>query len=536
MNAGISPNNGGRTINQRTTVADLVEELGPRILTQVGPLGEGIEVAGTEFLDISDELPDAAGTLFLVPSTVSFTATRVEALAETAAAHGAAGLVVKCTADRLPEFAAIAESTGLPFVRVTDRISWRLLDAHLTHLLGETEVSIAGPHDRRAEPLFAVANELAEFFGGSVAIEDVSRNILAYSSVPGQLIDSLRTLGILARHVPASPRNDDQYRSVLRSDQPIKFPRLDDEEARVAFTIRAGALPLGTIWAIDASGDRRLTRAQEERIRRASALAGVHLLEDLRVNDISQRPRVERLRTLLTGIDLTGTEFAELGIDQEQGAVLLAFDVPDAGPAITAHLRSTVVRHLSLQRADTVAIVHRGRLYALFAEGSVETAVSLIEPLLPLTDRLVAEGARIAVAGPAHHSGDVGATRLVADQLLDTAKRGSRTRAQRVLTVERLRPQLLIDRANELLVGAEELRDPAIDALMASEKTQPIAETILIWLECFGNTAQAADRLGVHENTVRYRLQRAREFLGIKFEHGDERLAAWLQLRTLSLS
>jgi DNA-binding PucR family transcriptional regulator len=92
----------------------------------------------------------------------------------------------------------------------------------------------------------------------------------------------------------------------------------------------------------------------------------------------------------------------------------------------------------------------------------------------------------------------------------------------------------VVERAAELLASAGELRDPALEALLERETTRPIAETLLAWLECFGNVAQTAERLAVHENTVRHRLRRATEGHGVRLEHADERLAAWLQLRSLA--
>ncbi|KZE94691.1 hypothetical protein AVP42_00618 [Agromyces sp. NDB4Y10] len=530
MNAALSPTEVPAAI-PRVTLAQLVDQLGPRTITAIGPADAAMAVTGTEFLDIADEIADAAGTLLLAPSTASLSTARLAAVAAAAADAGAAGLVLKCSPDRVAAIAAIAESTGLAMLRVADRISWRLLDAQLTHLLGESDATLSTPQDRGAEPLFAVANELAEHFGGSVAIEDLSRNILAYSSVPGQLIDELRTHGILARRVPASPYNDDQYRTVLRSDDPIKYPRLGDEEPRVAYAIRAGAVPLGTIWAIDASGDGPVTEEQAERMRRASALAGAHLLDDLRAHATSQRPREDRLRTLLTGIDLTGTEFAELGIPEEPGAALLAFDVPHASPTAVAQLRSTVIRHLVLHRPDTVAVAHRGRVYALFAAGGADEAVRAARPLVPLLDRLVGAGTLIAVVGPVHRSGAVAGARELADRLLEAAADDPESGAGRVVTTSSVRPRLVIERVAELFADADELRDPALEALSADPSTSRVAETLLVWLECFGNVAQTADRLGVHQNTVRHRLRRAEEERGIRLDRPDRRLAAWLQLR-----
>ena len=126
--------------------------------------------------------------------------------------------------------------------------------------------------------------------------------------------------------MPESPFNDDQYRTVIRSEAPVKYPQLADEHPRVAFAIRAGALPLGTIWAIDASGEDPLTPEQHQLMLRASAIAAAHMLDDIRVREAGQAPREERLRTLLAGSAVIGTELAELGIPEERGAQLLAFD------------------------------------------------------------------------------------------------------------------------------------------------------------------------------------------------------------------
>lgn len=522
-----------QTSSPVVTLAELVDQIGPSTLRPIGPTGQGVTVRGTEFVDIADEVTDAADVLLLAPSTSSLSNLRLAALATAAADAGAAGLALKCSDERVPALAAIAETTGLPLLRVADRMSWRIVDAQLARLMGESDVTWSSRRGAGAEPLFALANELAEHFGGSVAIEDLSRNIVAYSSVPGQLIDHLREHGILARRVPDSPHNDDMYRTVLRSDGPVKYPRLGDEEPRVALAIRAGAVPLGTIWAIDPTGDGPVTADQDERMRRAGALAGAQMLDELRTHAAQQQPREDRLRTLLTGLDLTGTEFAELGIPEERGAALLAFALPDAGPTAVAQLRSTVLRQLVLHRPDTVAVSHRGRVFALFSAGDIEESLRVAEPLLPLLDRLVGAGVRVSVTGPVHRSGDVAGARELAERILDVLADAPDGEAARIATTASVRPRLALGRVSELFRDAEELRDPALEALHDSAAGRQTADTLLVWLECFGNIAQTAARLGVHQNTVRHRLQRVAQEHGIRLDSADHRLAAWLQLRAV---
>ena len=46
------------------------------------------------------------------------------------------------------------------------------------------------------------------------------------------------------------------------------------------------------------------------------------------------------------------------------------------------------------------------------------------------------------------------------------------------------------------------------------DATVRIAATLKVWFEELGNAAQAARRLGIHKNTVLYRVQRAEQLLG----------------------
>ncbi|AWN30348.1 hypothetical protein DKG71_33130 [Streptomyces sp. NEAU-S7GS2] len=57
------------------------------------------------------------------------------------------------------------------------------------------------------------------------------------------------------------------------------------------------------------------------------------------------------------------------------------------------------------------------------------------------------------------------------------------------------------------------------------------AASVVAWLDAAGNVGEAAQRLTVHPNTLKYRLRRAHELFGIDLGHPDVRLSCWLQLR-----
>ncbi|MFD0889956.1 helix-turn-helix domain-containing protein, partial [Streptosporangium algeriense] len=54
--------------------------------------------------------------------------------------------------------------------------------------------------------------------------------------------------------------------------------------------------------------------------------------------------------------------------------------------------------------------------------------------------------------------------------------------------------------------------------------------TLRAWLEAQGDLAAAAERLGVHPNTVRYRLRRMAEITDLRLDVPEKRLAMIIAL------
>lgn len=58
-----------------------------------------------------------------------------------------------------------------------------------------------------------------------------------------------------------------------------------------------------------------------------------------------------------------------------------------------------------------------------------------------------------------------------------------------------------------------------------------LARSLLSWLDGVGDTAAVAERLGLHANTLRYRIRRASDLLRIDLDDVDARLSIHLRLR-----
>ncbi|GAA0805535.1 helix-turn-helix domain-containing protein [Spirilliplanes yamanashiensis] len=97
------------------------------------------------------------------------------------------------------------------------------------------------------------------------------------------------------------------------------------------------------------------------------------------------------------------------------------------------------------------------------------------------------------------------------------------------------------DHLLDLLAGWE----PGLAGLLADAALAPLAglrpgprrtleQTLLAWLRADGQVVPAAEALGAHPQTVRYRLRRLRELFGAALDDPDARLALHLALRGLN--
>ena len=92
----------------------------------------------------------------------------------------------------------------------------------------------------------------------------------------------------------------------------------------------------------------------------------------------------------------------------------------------------------------------------------------------------------------------------------------------RVELMWRAEPALVAELAAERLAG--------LDGETPGSRAR-LEATLLAWLRHAGTVAAAADELGVHPQTVRYRLGRLRELLGTALDEPDARFELELVLR-----
>ncbi|WP_459983174.1 helix-turn-helix domain-containing protein [Nocardioides sp. AN3] len=104
----------------------------------------------------------------------------------------------------------------------------------------------------------------------------------------------------------------------------------------------------------------------------------------------------------------------------------------------------------------------------------------------------------------------------------------SRVRARLTVVVRAQQPgDLRLE--DELLGGAADL--PARIDRFLDEQGEAEVDALVSYLRHRGHWERAARELGVHRNTLRYRLDRAREALGVDLDDPDQAAMLWLLLR-----
>ena len=513
-------------------IGELLAQLGPATLRPVvRSEGSGAPpVQGVAFLDADAVAAQPAGQLLLLTSHSLLAEDRLDRLCAGAAAARASGVVARGIGDAQSPLAVACARHGLPLFELDPQVDWRQFDALVSRLLGEHGSGLQlGPTS--GDKLFSLANSIAGVFRGSVAIEDHRRNILAYSAMPDQAIDDLRANGILYRRVPDKSLNEVRYRQVFAAQGVSRFGRGDTEAPRAAIAIRAGSIPLGSIWAIDPDGEdptAPLSPAKREVLEQGALLAADYLVDAWRFDHGDTRSREAALRRALLGT-AQENDPTVLGFRPTQQVLLAALILDgETSDAELGEVRTGAARHLSVYFPGSVCIILDRAVIALVPSGSAEEVGRSFTRLLPELRRHTGVECRVGLDEPRRFrrslAGRHERSRLVAEC--------ARERGLEIATTREVQAQLVLHECAAALRQARLTTEDA-DALFDPEAVDA-RTTLLAWLEAQGSAARVAARLNLHEQTVRYRVRQAVARFGLDLDDPDRMLALWVQLRAAS--
>jgi DNA-binding PucR family transcriptional regulator len=405
--------------------------------------------------------------------------------------------------------------------------------------------NVAGEGDRVAADidLFALAQMIADNAGGMVSIEDPRSHVLAYSA-SDENADELRVRSILGREGPR------EYLTLLRrwgvfdrlrdTDEVVDVPAHDELniKRRLVIGIRrppdahtGGARVLGAIWLQE--GGRPFKPDAAEILRGAAAIAGRLISRSL------DAPTTEAL--------LIRRLFGASGPVIDAAAVVNALHLPTTGPAVVigfalmAGERSTgaepgavggVLRlRASSFRGDSVTTTIGDRVYVLLpGYRSAQAVTAWTRQLIEQLETKRALSLRAAIACPVPDLGRVADARAEVDRVLDRTFAASP--GSRVTTLAEARTAVLLGETLDLVGARTELHDPRLRALLDYDRkhSASLRDSVETYLREHGDVRDAAAALRVHPNTLRYRLRRVEDILGMNLDDPADRLLLQIQL------
>ena len=460
-----------------------------------------------------------------------------DAAARDAAARGAAAGelatsgddAVGAYADEREALRAAAVEAGVALLAVPVDVRWERLESLAAGVLDASEA--AGPDD-----LFALAQTVALLTHGIVCIEDTASRVLAYSRSDrdeGQ-IDELRRLSILGWQGPADYlRHLRQWGVFDRLRTGEEVVRVDEHaelgvRRRLAVGIHAGPRVLGTIWVQE--GAQPFSPRAEDVLVGAARVAAGHLVRRRRAAPTWHRDLVEGLLDGRASPDLVAGTF---GLDEHAPTVVVGFAVR-AGEGVTrelsvAELADVVAVHAAGYRRAALTAWRGDTVYAVLPDvPKVDAALrAMCAEVVAVTHRRTGVQVQAGVGAVAEGLAGVPSSRAEADRVLVAMPAGDD-----VAAFDDLRAEVLLDQTLAVLRERPDLRDPAVDALVAYDHAHggDLADSVLAWLDAHGDVRAAARMLTVHPNTLRYRVRRAVAVAGLRLGDPRARLVHHLAL------
>lgn len=440
------------------------------------------------------------------------------------AAHAVAVLM------RAEDAAGLTDPPGdFAVLTVDPEVSWSEIAAVVYGLVleGRETESGRGPTD-----LFALADSLADAVGAAVTIEDRHARVLAYSRLQ-QYADPARAATILSRQAPEPLRALFAQRGVdahlATSDAPMFVAPAPEHglSGRTVVAARVGRELLGSVWV---AGTAEFAEARRQALVDGARMVALHLLRSRASADLERQVESELVIGLLDGTADAPTVVSKLALptsglrvialrarsgEERHAPLLLAFERATTGfgwsrPGRTALTGTTVHTILPSEAAETARRWIDDLRAALPEHVDVHAGISSVATVLELPS-----------------------ARDEAEECLGLHE--LRPRLARVPTYDEAWGDILLQRLRlAARAGRTPQRGPIADLRRHDERhATRYIDTLRAWLASQGDLREAGEMLGVHENTVRYRLRRMTEATEIGLDDPRERLAMTVELAAI---
>jgi hypothetical protein len=508
-----------------TDVAYVVAELGSGLVTGAGGDQRGIATSVFVNEPTSASAPPEGSIVVAIGYPPD------QALQLQAEARSASAVAVVIKGRQAPE----VDEVGPAVVVIDPAADWvdvlALLRLALTHTEGISQAD---------DPLYALADALSGMCGGSIVIHDSAWQLISHSG--GEITDEVRTETLLARRAPGAMVELLRKHGVVKRLQKAELVHLAAEEIpglseRYAAAVVVNGQLVATLWVTPSGA------LAEEEIRaglgRAVDVAMLALLRQATVAATSLgRSQGRAFAALLSGGHSEHLVARQLHVDADTSFVLAGLRPIATDPAERAgaarrlvslaqnYCEAYDVTALAASAADTMFL-----LFALRTEAERSGALRIVTDMHARLQRAAQHRTMVSSTFPL--LSDVPATRAVVDDLLSLAERrgwSGLTDSDDIAATWRLEQFREIALAHPALFEGPGMRLLEHDRAHGGD----LLKTLRAYFAAVGDVRAAGAALGLHHNTVRYRLRRAAEVAGFDLGDPDQRLLTELQVRLLS--
>lgn len=522
-----------------SSLTDILRRLRSDVLRVVrAPTRKEVFVSEIVIYDPRDEEPLPSGAIVLC---VGLSGEEGEAmrLIEAPGAERIAAVVFRGLDSLSRRLAESAEASDVAILSVPHEITW----GHLYSLLRTSAAN--GASDASGEmtavplgDLFGLADAIARAARGAVTIEDPRWHVLAYSNLD-YAIDEVRRQTILGREPPLVWRKRLRASKVEETlhdpSSVIRFEGSEGFAPRMGIPVLANGELLGSIWL--AEGDTPLDDRAAEALREASGTVAIHLLYRNVSEEFKRENRNAYVAEVLAG---RGHDVAS-GLSREGGGreelIVVGFKSAVADESEIRASRDRVLSVMSLLCEHVYPDARCGMVDGLFWALLPADPTREKQSVRELIGNVINEVAHSldfrtsAVIGPAVREMDAVPWARHVTELALSDLDGTECC---VIHSDDVKPRLMLLEVLEVVAEHPTLSDGKVKDILAFDRSRGThyGESLRAYFDSNGEVAKAAACLGVHPNTLRYRLQRLRDVWGLNLEDPDERLVAELQLRT----
>ncbi|MCQ4206690.1 PucR family transcriptional regulator [Streptomyces longispororuber] len=384
-----------------------------------------------------------------------------------------------------------------------------------------------------------LVDEISALLGAPATLENRDFRLIAFGAqlsdgedgdtdFDASTLDPVRTRSILTRSSTAAVRAWFEGFGIARATEPVRIPATPEAgvyRGRICLPVRHRGIVLGYVWLLD--DDPGPTGEQLDAAMEVAGRIGAQLADEAQAGaDLTRE-----FHSVLTAERGWQRDMAVAALRTALGSradglhtVVCVAPWPSADPADAPSVRT-------LPAADALCTVPWGLTGQCLALLVRLRSAEVLAPALTAAAKLRAR----AGAGPV--AAGIGAPRTDLAELA-TAWQEATAAARTALANPRLGPDTRWSAIGpyRLLTAlpTEAAHDPVVAPLLAPAHRQ-LARTAEVFLDCAGQAGRTAAALGIHRQTLYYRLSRVEQLTGLDLDEGEDRLLLHMGLKAARL-